>query len=124
MSDHEFGNISTDLKLSLVEEYLHGFTQALKGQFGELWYIDAFAGTGERTVRYEGLEGGLLPPIEERIERRRGSARIALDTVPAFDRIIFMEQKKRYCRALAKLAARHPERQVWPAAGFSDTELS
>ncbi|TIN59694.1 MAG: hypothetical protein E5Y29_29475, partial [Mesorhizobium sp.] len=40
-ADHEFGNLSTDLKLSLVEEYLGAFTTALRSKFAELWYIDA-----------------------------------------------------------------------------------
>src|SRR5689334_25059025 len=31
----------------------HFFTTALGGKFAELWYIDAFAGTGSRTVRHE-----------------------------------------------------------------------
>ena len=51
--DHEFGDQHTELKLSIVEKYLKFFTTALRGKFKELWYIDAFAGTGSRTVRYE-----------------------------------------------------------------------
>ena len=50
---HEFGAQHTELKLSLVENYLKAFTGALRSQFEELWYIDAFAGTGSRTVRVE-----------------------------------------------------------------------
>ena len=70
--DHEFGDQHTELKLSIVEKYLKFFTTALRGKFKELWYIDAFAGTGSRTVRHEERAAGLLDSGEpERIERRR-----------------------------------------------------
>ena len=87
--DHEFGDQHTELKLSIVEKYLKFFTTALRGKFKELWYIDAFAGTGSRTVRHEERAAGLLDSGEpERIERRRGSARIAIDIKPPFDFIV------------------------------------
>jgi three-Cys-motif partner protein len=112
-SDHEFGGKSTDLKLSLVEGYLRAFTTALRGKFSELWYIDAFAGTGERTVRLPGRDGDLLePPIEERLDRRRGSARIAVEVTPPFDRLIFMDKRPRHCAALHELKASHPNRSI------------
>jgi len=112
-SDHEFGGISTDLKLSLVESYLRAFTTALKGKFSELWFIDAFAGTGERTVRVPGRSGDLLEsPIEERLDRRRGSARIAIEVAPPFDRLIFMDRNPRHCAALHELKATHPDRSI------------
>lgn len=110
--DHAFGNVSTDFKLSMVESYLRAFSTALKGKFEELWYIDAFAGTGERTVKIAGVPEGLLPGQEERIERRRGSAQIAIDVVPHFDRIVFMDAKRKHCLALQELAAEHPERRI------------
>ena len=58
--DHEFGDQHTELKLSIVQKYLKFFTTALRGKFEELWYIDAFAGTGSRTVRHEERAAGLL----------------------------------------------------------------
>ncbi len=113
MADHIFGGVSTDLKLSLVERYLKGYTKALSTQFKELWYIDAFAGSGERTVKIAGHDGDiLLPAIEERIERRRGSARIALDVQPRFSRIVLFEAKKRFCVALEKLRMEYPGRRI------------
>lgn len=112
-SDHEFGGVSTDLKLSLVEGYLRAFTTALSGKFSELWYIDAFAGTGERTVRLPGREGDLLEDrVEESLDRRRGSARIAIDVVPPFDRLVFMEKRPRHYAALHELKASHPNRSI------------
>lgn len=112
LGEHEFGGVSTDLKLSLVEGYLQAFTTALKGRF-ELWYIDAFAGTGERTVKHKGHEGGLgVEPAEARVERLKGSARIALDTQPGFDRIVFIDANKRHAEALKQLAGERLGRDV------------
>jgi len=112
LSDHEFGNVSTDLKLSLIEAYLKAFNTALRPQFPELWYIDAFAGTGERVIKQSAVADDLLPGVAERIERRRGSARIALDIKPPFDRVIFMEKNRRYCAALERLRAEYPGRHI------------
>lgn len=112
MNDHEFGNLSTDLKLSLVESYLRSFTLALREKFAELWYIDAFAGTGIRTIRHAAVSGGLLGDVTERIEQLRGSAQIAIDISPQFDRIVLMEQKKRHYQALVKLVSKYPDRRI------------
>jgi three-Cys-motif partner protein len=111
--DHEFGDQHTELKLSIVEKYLKFFTTALGGKFEEVWYIDAFAGTGSRTVRYEERAAGLLDKGEpERIERRRGSARIAIDVNPPFDFIVLIERKPSYVAALQELAANYPGRRI------------
>lgn len=111
--DHEFGDQHTELKLSIVEKYLRFFTTALRGKFDELWYIDAFAGTGSRTVRHEQRAAGLLDSGEpERIERRRGSARIAVDVQPPFDFVVFIENKASYAAALRELAANYPHRRI------------
>jgi three-Cys-motif partner protein len=111
--DHEFGDQHTELKLSIVEKYLKFFTTALGRKFEELWYIDAFAGTGSRTVRYEERAAGLLDAGEpERVERRRGSARIAIDVRPPFDFIVFIENKPSYVAALQELAANYPNRRI------------
>lgn len=111
--DHEFGDQHTELKLSIVEKYLKFFTKALTGKFDELWYIDAFAGTGSRTVRFEERPPGLLDAGEpERVERRRGSAKIAIDVLPPFDFVVFIENKPSYFAALEQLAANHLGRQI------------
>jgi len=113
LADNEFGDQHTELKLSVIEKYLSSFTTALKGKFKELWYIDAFAGTGSRTVRYEAKPGDLIEPSEpEKVERRRGSARIAIDVRPAFDFIVFIERKRSYARALEDLASANPQRRI------------
>ncbi|MFI4976465.1 MAG: three-Cys-motif partner protein TcmP [Caulobacterales bacterium] len=112
LGEHEFGGVSTDLKLSLVGDYLHAFTTALTGKF-ELCYVDAFAGTGERTVRHAAQDASLLEPsIEASIERRKGSARIAIETDPPFDRLVFMDVNRRHCAALERLRLEYPERRI------------
>ena len=113
MVDHEFGGLSTDLKLSIIEQYLTAYTTALRGKFKELWYIDAFAGTGYRTVKHEATEGGMVgEDSPERIEQRRGSAVIAIETKPEFNRIIFIEKKPSHCAALEQLMREHPQRDL------------
>lgn len=97
----------------MVESYLNAYGRALRSKFENLWYIDAFAGTGARTVRTEARSGDFLEkPVPEQIEQRRGSAQIAIDVTPAFDRIIFTESKAKYCAALRDLAAKHPTRDI------------
>lgn len=48
----------------------------------------------------------------ERVERRRRSARIAIDIKPAFDRITFIEKNPKHCAALEALRAEHPGRRI------------
>jgi three-Cys-motif partner protein len=111
--DHEFGAQHTELKLSIIEGYLKAFTRALKPYFKQLWYIDAFAGTGSRTVRVEAREGDLFDePAPERVQQRRGSAQIAIDVVPKFDHLVFMDTKPTHCAALRELRDRHRDRQI------------
>jgi three-Cys-motif partner protein len=111
--DHEFGAQHTELKLSLIEQYLRQFTLALRSKFPELWYIDAFAGTGSRTVRTDAKDGDLFDkPAPEQIEQRRGSAQIAIDVTPPFQRLIFIDSKPSHCKALRELAAKHPNRDI------------
>src|SRR5258708_16347723 len=122
--DHEFGDQHTELKLSIVEKYLKFFTSALRGKFEELLYIDAFAGTGSRTVRHEERPAGLLDAGEpERGERRRGSARIAIDVSPPFDFIVFIENKPSYFAALQELAANHPNRRIFAVKNDANDAL-
>lgn len=111
--DHEFGGQHTEIKLELVEKYLHAYMAALRNKFDRLWYIDAFAGTGSRTVRVEARDGDLFEaPVPARTEKRRGSARIALDVSPAFDRLVFMDANPEHCAALEGLRTEYPRRDI------------
>lgn len=120
--DHEFGGQHTEIKLDIVEKYLKAYSLALRHKFQTLWYIDAFAGTGSRTVRIEAKDGDLFDaPVPERIESRRGSAKIALDIDPPFDKLIFMDQKPGHCSALESLKSSHPGRDIHVLNGDANT---
>jgi three-Cys-motif partner protein len=96
------------LKLEVMEEYLRTFTTVLRRQFKSLWYVDAYAGTGRRTVRLLAREADLLDEAtEEQLVHRRGSAQLAIDTSPPFDRLIFIDRKRSHYRALCELRDRH-----------------
>lgn len=111
--DHEFGAQHTELKLSIVERYLKSFLTALRSHFRQLWFIDAFAGTGSRTVRVEARKGDLIDaPAPERVEQRRGSAKIAIEVTPPFDRLVFIDNKPSHCKALRELAKQHADRDI------------
>lgn len=122
--NHEFGGQHTDLKLSVIEKYLIGYTTALRSQFSQLWYIDAFAGTGNRTVRTVTNGSDLLETsVVERVDIRRGSAQIALDTKPDFDFLVFIEQNPRYVAELEDLAARNLQRRIRVVSGDANAAL-
>ena len=124
MHDHQFGGLSTDLKLTLVEGYLKAFTTALRPIFRELWYIDAFAGTGFRTKHLAAAEASLVEPaMEEQVLQLRGSAKIALDVSPEFDRIILIDQSKRHCDALRNLAFEYGTRRVDVLEGDANLQI-
>jgi len=123
-ADHEFGSQATELKLSVVEAYLHAFTTALRGKFSELWYIDAFAGTGERTERVPARRGGLLgEELPESVVRRRGSAKIAIDVEPGFDRLIFVEKRPRAVEALREMRDQYVGRSIDVIEGDANDEI-
>jgi three-Cys-motif partner protein len=121
-SDHQFGGFWTELKLEAVEEYLKLYTKALAPQGFELWYVDGFAGTGERTE--ERIEGGLLgQPIELRIEVFAGSAKRALGVRPPFDHFVFIEKLRERCEALEQLKPQHPDTDIRIIRGDANAEL-
>lgn len=124
IAEHEFGGVSTNLKLAVVEGYLRAFTTALQPYFRELWYIDAFAGTGERTEKHDAHDGTLFDPATpERVERHRGSAQIAIDVSPKFNRLIFIERNQKHCAALELLRQSNPRRNIEVKNGIADEEL-
>ena len=113
LAEHRFGSDFIHLKLSIVERYLTAFTIALRQKFPSLWYIDAFAGTGERTATHDAKPADMFAEaVEAQVEARRGSAAIALGVTPAFDRLVFVDIRARYCKALEQLAVRHPDRAI------------
>lgn len=104
-TDHKFGGPWTITKLEILKAYLNFYPKALKNQGFELWYIDAFAGSGSfRLPGFENLGLGLDSDAGD----REGSARIALDTKPPFDRYVFIDDNRRRIDALAELTGNYP----------------
>jgi three-Cys-motif partner protein len=100
MVEHRYGGPWTNIKSEVLRSYLGFFTTALKNKGFDLWYIDGFAGTGSRTVA--GRETDLFGESAEPQEIS-GSARIALNIIPPFQRLIFIEKKPKRVAALKAL---------------------
>lgn len=109
---HRFGGDWTDAKLDVLAKYLKSYTKALEGKpkpekpFRKA-YIDAFAGTGTRAARESsGASDTLLfPDLAEPAPQRLldGSARLALQVEPRFDKYIFIERSPERCQQLEGL---------------------
>jgi len=111
---HVFGGDWTAKKLEVVAKYLGAYTRALKNQPFEKVYIDAFAGTGYRSLAREAESGGeqaLFPDFDDEASEALldGSAAQALRTIPPFDRYIFVEQHGRRCEQLEILRSDFPQ---------------
>lgn len=100
---HEFGGPWTEIKLDAISEYLNFYQNALKNLDFETWYVDAFAGTGERDAKI--MRGGIFEnaPVEQVEEVLAGSARRALEISPPFTHYWFAEQRPTRARVLEAL---------------------
>jgi three-Cys-motif partner protein len=80
--DRHFGGPWTEIKLDAVCYYLECYTKALSRMRFDLWYVDGFAGAGDRTN--EKLTGGLLErqPMKWVTETLPGSAKRAMAPSP------------------------------------------
>ena len=85
-----FGGPWTKQKLDLLREYLTRYNQVLQNQNLKRWYVDGFAGSGHTVA---GKEGEVL----------NGSPLIALECVPPFHQLRFIEAKKSNIDSLAEL---------------------
>jgi three-Cys-motif partner protein len=114
-----FGGAWTETKLEIVSAYAKSFQTALKNKPFETWYIDPFAGSGERVETR--LGGGLLEGrmIEKEEVAFSGSARRALDVTPPFHHYRFADTKPSNVEALRRLLPEYPGRdiQIWPGDG-------
>jgi three-Cys-motif partner protein len=119
---HRFGGDWTTAKLEVLRKYLQAYTTALKDKPSKMSpfrkaYIDAFAGTGYRDVHRDDADDefnssmpSLFPaPIEkESQDLLDGSARLALQVEPRFDKYIFIEQNRDRCSQLEELKSEFP----------------
>jgi three-Cys-motif partner protein len=108
---HLFGGDWTQTKLEILRSYLKAYSTALKKQDFKTAYIDAFAGTGYRTLRPADTgDNLLLPDLAEEAPQKflEGSARIALKVEPHFDTYIFIEKDPERCVQLESLRTEFP----------------
>ena len=116
---HRFGGDWTQAKLDVLKDYLAAYTKALKdkpttAQPFRKAYIDAFAGTGSRTARERETSGAaetlLFPDLAEPAPQKLldGSARLALQVEPRFDKYIFIERSPERCAQLEGLKTEFP----------------
>ena len=87
MPREKFGGPWTIIKLGVLQDYINFYTTALKRQGFTLIYIDSFAGTGSMEGNSSGPELFEQQPLD-------GSAKIALSTIPSFDKYIFIEESE------------------------------
>ncbi len=101
----EFGGEWTTKKLNILEDYLNAYTTALKSQLFDLWYIDAFAGTGD-------IDTSTSDQNEFRLFIE-GSAKRAISVKDKpFDRLIFVERDSDRCFHLEKLQRENKSRNI------------
>lgn len=126
-AEHRFGGGWTEIKLNAVSDYLSFYTRALQASPSpenpfETWYIDAFAGTGDRTVDVD--HGMFVEPggVMERV-RLEGSARRALAIEPRFRHLVFIEKDARRFAALQGLRTEFADRDIRCVPGDANDEL-
>jgi three-Cys-motif partner protein len=104
MVEHRFGGHWTEIKLDMLHRYLRFYMTALKQKpFGKI-YIDAFAGTGFRSVKEAPV--GFLE--SEAATVPAGSARLSLEVDPPIDRYIFIEKNRKRFAELQNLSKLRP----------------
>jgi len=111
-AENLFGGPHTDDKVARLRAYLQGFTSALKYQGFTLIYIDAFAGSGDRTEVIPVLPLLDGDDAEPQIVNVPGSARLAIEVSPPFDRLVLIEKDRGRHAALDQLRAEFPERRI------------
>lgn len=121
-----FGAGWTEEKLVLVRRYLVAYLEALKNQPFKKMFVDAFAGEGRRREEREGFSSDLFPDeLSEpaSVALLDGSARIALELDPGFDRYVFIEKDASRSAKLESMAKHYPGRRAEIRNGDANEEL-
>jgi three-Cys-motif partner protein len=116
--EHQFGGAWTDEKLERVRKYLCAYTAIFRGnekaRYLRTTYVDAFAGTGRHIPSgAHPVESRLIPEVDTDPEAsafKKGSAAIALDVQPDFDRYIFIEVDADKAEDLNALRVQHADK--------------
>jgi len=90
---NKFGGNWTSTKLEVLKKYLSAYTTILNKTPFKYAYIDAFAGTGyvKDKSKKQNNQNSLIEYDEEAQEYFKGSAKIALECKPRFNKYIFIE---------------------------------
>ncbi|MBI1927344.1 three-Cys-motif partner protein TcmP [Candidatus Poribacteria bacterium] len=113
-SQQNFGGAWTEEKLGRVRKYLVAYATIMNKQAFRFAYIDAFAGTGYRTRKQDENPDELMFPeiaAPEMQDFFNGSARLALQVQPRFQKYIFIEKDENRFSELQKLKAEFPSLQ-------------
>lgn len=108
MKQHRFGGRWTDKKLERLRKYLFAYMKIFSQNPGAVHftttYVDAFAGTGRRDSDHSsGSNSGLLFNDPDTRQFKKGSARIALEIEPPFDRYVFVDHNAEHVQELMLL---------------------
>ena len=112
MAEHKFGGDWTDIKLGKLEKYLRAYRTIFSGneraRHFKTWYVDAFAGTGSRTIAgaSDSENEPLFDDVYEDAEikgYRDGSARIALGLQDPFHKYLFIDKARGRLSELKKM---------------------
>ncbi len=109
--EHSFGGDWTEKKLGVLADYLRAYGKVLKYQPFHTTYIDAFAGTGYRSLAGATSSDLLFPDLAADAPQGLldGSARLALKTSPRFNDYVFIERDAARCVELENLRKAFPE---------------
>lgn len=123
VKDRFQGGAHTDAKISALSAYLRAYSTALKNQRFKLVYIDAFAGSGSYSKGSD--EAELTERMLDDCGRvsMPGSARIALETEPAFDLVVFIENKVDAAAELRNILQQYPDRKSLMFEGDANAHL-
>ncbi|MGO9443875.1 MAG: three-Cys-motif partner protein TcmP [Thiobacillaceae bacterium] len=101
MAEHAFGGDWTEDKLARLAKYLSAYRTIFTGNNNarhlKTWYVDAFAGTGSRSVSGATPELALFQDVyddEVTTGYRDGSAKKALGLPSPFDNYLFIDKAK------------------------------
>jgi three-Cys-motif partner protein len=116
-TEHTFGGEWTSEKLERVRKYLRAYTTIFernqRASYFTIIYVDAFAGTGQRVDTAARRSKAGTTALEDEADSdteafQKGSARIALEVDPPFDRYIFIEKHAKRAKELESLRAEFP----------------
>ncbi|OWV89002.1 hypothetical protein ATY75_18175 [Rhizobium sp. N122] len=120
---HKYGGPWSEIKLDAVEYYLQCYSKALTPKNMDIWYIDAYAGSGDREAERE--VGGILEgrELETVVEVLDGSARRALKINPPFKHFVFIEKDPVRARQLTAVRNDFPSVEIEVLRGDANEEL-